>query len=82
MELDRAIALYMNDCRARQLRPKTMLSYEQALKLFALWLVDTFGMTAIGKIAADHIRQYNLKPYLAVVAPLFHSTMAGLPEAS
>lgn len=58
MELDRAIALYMSDCRARQLRPKTMLSYEQALKLFAVWLVDTFGMTAIGKITADHIRQY------------------------
>jgi len=58
MELDRAIALYMSDCRARQLHPKTMLSNEQALKLFGIWLDDAFGITAIGKITADHIRQY------------------------
>ena len=38
MEFDRAISLYMNDCHARQLRPKNMKSYEQALKLFAAWL--------------------------------------------
>ena len=35
MNFQRMIALYMDDCHSRQLRPKTMQSYEQALKLFA-----------------------------------------------
>ena len=34
MDMERIIALYMDDCHSRQLRPKTMQSYEQALKLF------------------------------------------------
>lgn len=32
--MERIIALDMDDCHSRQLRPKTMQSYEQALKLF------------------------------------------------
>ena len=35
MNLQRMIALFMDYCMSKQLRPKTMQSYEQALKLFA-----------------------------------------------
>ena len=32
------IALFMDYCMSKQLRTKTMKSYEQALQLFARWL--------------------------------------------
>ena len=35
MNLQRMIALFMDYCMSKQLRPKTMKSYEQALQLFA-----------------------------------------------
>ena len=42
MDFSRSIEAYMHHCHSRQLRPKTMLSYEQTLKLFGVWLADTF----------------------------------------
>ena len=38
------IALYMEYCRSKQLRPKTMLTYEQSIKLFARWLKEVEGI--------------------------------------
>ena len=62
----------MNDCHARQLRAKTMQSYEQALKLFAVWLNDTVEITVIGKtqliifvnISLTTLRNKSAKLYL------------------
>ena len=30
----------MEECHSRQLRPKTMLSYEHTLRMFSFWLTD------------------------------------------
>ncbi|MBQ4580759.1 MAG: tyrosine-type recombinase/integrase [Clostridia bacterium] len=48
----------MDDCYSRQLRPKTMQSYEQTLKLFAVWLEDRHNIKKIEDIKGVHIRSY------------------------
>ena len=55
------IVLYVEDCRRRQLRPKTMLSYEQALKLFAAWLKESEGVLQVEQIEEKHISRYVLE---------------------
>ena len=44
MEIGRMIALCMEYCRSKQLQPKTMLTYEQSIKLFARWLKEVEGI--------------------------------------
>lgn len=58
MELNRIIALYMDDCHARQLRARTMQSYEQSLRLFSTWLGENHGVTQVEEIKDVHIRSY------------------------
>ena len=58
MDMNRIIALYMDDCHSRQLRPKTMQSYEQALKLFATWLEETLQINQVEQVKDMHIRSY------------------------
>ncbi len=43
--LDYYIDEYMYYCRSRRLRPKTMASYEQTLRLFERWCLDEEGIT-------------------------------------
>ena len=58
MDMNRIIALYMDDCHSRQLRPKTMQSYEQALKLFSTWLEEVHSITQVEDVKDIHIRSY------------------------
>ena len=58
MNMERIIALYMDDCYARQLRPKTMQSYEQALRLFSTWLEETCNIIQVEAVRDIHIRSY------------------------
>lgn len=58
MEFNRTIAQYMEHCRSRQLRPKTMSSYEQTLTLFAIWMRQMYDVTQVEAIREAHIRQY------------------------
>ena len=46
MEISRAFNLYMEYCRSKQLRQRTMLSYEQTIKLFMILLYDKLGTYA------------------------------------
>ena len=55
------IGLFMDYCRSKQLRPRTLLSYEQALKLFAVWLKESEGVQDIEKIREGHIRRYIME---------------------
>ena len=61
MEINRMIALYMGHCQSRQLREKTMLSYEQSLKLFAAWLEVSEGVTQVEQIKESVIRRYIIE---------------------
>ena len=58
MLLQRMISLYMEDCHIRNLRPKTMDSYEKTLKLFAKWLRETQGVEKWESVKEAHIRAY------------------------
>ena len=58
MDMNRIIAMYMDDCHSRQLRPKTMQSYEQALRLFSTWLEETHCITQVEAVKDIHIRSY------------------------
>lgn len=52
------LMVYMHDCHARGLRPKTMKSYEQTLRLFGVWIADRHGIVQVEGIHAAHIRSY------------------------
>ena len=56
MEMNRMIAMFMEYCKSKQLRERTMLSYEQSLKLFAVWLEDVEEITHVEKIKEMTIR--------------------------
>ena len=50
MKMERGITLYLNYCRSKQLRPRTIGSYEQALRLFARWLREAEGIENVEKV--------------------------------
>ena len=54
------IALFMDYCQSKQLRPKTMQSYEQALKLFARWLKEEMDIEDADEVKEPHIRAYMI----------------------
>ena len=45
-------------CRSRQLREKTMLSYEQALRLFERWCREQLNIETVDKVTEAVIRRY------------------------
>lgn len=48
-KFDYLIDEYMINCRSRQLREKTMSSYEQALRLFEKWCKDEMDIDTKSK---------------------------------
>lgn len=58
VEMKKMIPLFMDYCMSRQLRPKTMLSYEQANRLFALWLEESEGVKHVEEVKEMHVRRY------------------------
>lgn len=58
MNFQRMIALFMDYCMSRQLRPKTMKSYEQALQLYARWLREEMEIDDVEDVKEPHIRSY------------------------
>ena len=58
MNLQRMIALFMDYCMSKQLRPKTMQSYEQTLQLFARWLREEMDIDDVEEVKEPHIRSY------------------------
>ena len=49
-EFDQHIDEYMIYCRSRQLRPKTMLSYERTLRLFERWCRDEMDIDSLDDV--------------------------------
>lgn len=58
MEFNKHINEYMVYCHSRQLRPKTMHSYEGTLRLFEKWCRDEMGIEDVDKITESTIRHY------------------------
>ena len=55
---DYLICEYMVYCRSRQLRAKTMNSYEQGLRLFERWCQEQMSIDDVSKITENIIRRY------------------------
>ena len=49
---------FMLYCRTTQLREKTMLSYEQTLRLFEKWCMEEQGIATVDKVNENVIRRY------------------------
>ena len=56
--LEYLIEEYMVYCRSRQLREKTMASYEQALRLFERWCKEQMNIYDAKEITESVIRRY------------------------
>ena len=57
-QLDYQICEYMVYCRSRQLRAKTMNSYEQSLRLVERWCNEQMGVNDISKISENILRRW------------------------
>ncbi|WP_340139737.1 tyrosine-type recombinase/integrase [Ruminiclostridium josui] len=57
-QFDYDIDDFMDYCIAQQLRPKTMFSYEQALKIFQRYMLDIHNITSAAETKEIHIREY------------------------
>lgn len=55
---DWQISEFMVYCRSRQLREKTMGSYEQALRLFERWCKEELSIEEVDKVTEAVIRRY------------------------
>ena len=55
---DYLINEYMVYCRSRQLRAKTLNSYEQALRLFERWCKEQMSIDDVAEITDSIIRRY------------------------
>ena len=57
-DFDYWIDEYMYNCRSRKLRPKTMISYEQTLRLFERWCLEEANITEPEQVLETAIRHY------------------------
>ena len=57
-DFDYYIDEYMYNCRSRKLRPKTMQSYEQTLRLFERWCAEELRIFTVDKVTEQMIRKY------------------------
>lgn len=57
-DFDFYIDEYMCDCQSRRLRPKTMNSYEQTLRLFERWIREHEGLESPSEVRTQSIRHY------------------------
>ena len=57
-DFDWQIDEFMVYCRSKQLREKSMLSYEQGLRLFQRWCAEQMNITEVDKVTESVIRRY------------------------
>ena len=57
LSFDRQIDEYMVYCRSKQLRQKTMNSYEQTLRLFQRWCYNELGIMTVDAVSESVIQQ-------------------------
>lgn len=58
LTFDWQIDEFMVYCRSRQLREKTMSSYEQTLRLFERWCTEQMNVKTVDKVTESIIRRY------------------------
>ena len=56
--------MFMDYCRSKQLRPKTMASYEQTLKLFSRWLKEKYDIENAEEVKEPHRKFIKMASHL------------------
>ena len=64
LSFESMIEEYLVYCHSRQLRAKTLSSYEQSLRLFRRWCSDEPGITTVGQVTESSIRHYIISMLL------------------
>ena len=57
-DFDFYIDEYMYNCQSRKLRRKTLVTYEQTLRLFERWCLDAMGITSPEEVREATFRRY------------------------
>ncbi len=57
-QFDYDIDDFMSYCQSRNLRPRTMSCYEQALRIFERYMIDVHQVTEASDVREGHIREY------------------------
>ena len=57
-EFGQYIDEYLYFCQSRRLRPKTLASYEQTLRLFERWIREQEGLELVEDVRQQTIRHY------------------------
>lgn len=58
LSFDWQIDEYMVYCRSKQLREKTMASYEQTLRLFERWCKEQMHIVSVDKVSESVVGRY------------------------
>jgi integrase/recombinase XerD len=58
VQFDYDIDDFMSGCQLRDLRPKTMQSYEQSLRIFEKYMVEVQQVTEAAAVKEGHIKEY------------------------
>lgn len=58
LNFDFQIDEFLVYCRSTQLRPKTLKSYEQTLRLFQRWCMEQQGLDAVDRVSESVVRHY------------------------
>lgn len=58
LDFDYYIGEYLYNCQSRRLRRRTLESYEQTLRLFERWLIETDGIESPEEVREQTIRRY------------------------
>ena len=58
LSFENQINEFMIYCRSTQLRPKTMWSYDQTLRLFERWCEEKLGIVTVDRVSETVIRRY------------------------
>lgn len=54
LSLLQMVDIFMDYCISKQLRPKMMKGYEQALRLFIRWVGELYGVDSVEKLKEAH----------------------------
>lgn len=60
MQIGKSVSLFLNYCCSKQLRERSIHTYEQALNLFVCWLDESEGIDSVEQIGEMTICNYVL----------------------
>lgn len=58
IDFDYFIQEYLYNCKSRNLRPKTITSYDQSLRLFERWALEVEAITTPSEVTEPMVRRY------------------------